>query len=175
MDLIAKMLRRCGPLCCLLPRCFLSITLVLIFYFCFNLVSNKNILKYAEFMAETTDVKTFSDNILLKDRNGHIILNKSVKHLWQQPLKKWNYQNEMLMVIHVPKSSGTSFRTSLTHSRHKDGCDLKCKPRYEPVQNRTCPSTLYSWCKLHFDWTQVETVGKLWDKNSTNSNTKRSN
>ena len=105
---------------------------------------------------ETTGLKTFSDNILLKDRNGQVVLNKSVKHLWHQPLKKWNYQDEMLMFIHVPKCSGTSFSNSLMRSKHKDGCKIKCNPGYEQIQNRTCPSTLDTWCWRHFDWTEVE-------------------
>ena len=109
-------------------------------------------------MMESVDLKTFSHNILLKDRNGQLILNKSIKHLWQQPLRKWNYQNDMLMFFHVPKCSGTSFSKSLAHSRHRDGCNLECKRGYEKIQNRTCPSTLNSWCWKHFDWTEVKKV-----------------
>ena len=158
MNLTTKIWRWCGKPCGLL-RCILSITLVLIYYRWYHLGASDKLQKFVNgSLKETIDLETFSQNILLKNRNGQLILNKSVKHLWQQPLRKWNYQNEMLMYIHVPKCSGTSFSKSLMHSRHKDGCNLECKCEYEKVQNRTCPSTLNSWCWKHFDWTEVEKV-----------------
>ena len=159
MNVTTKIWRWYSTSHCLLRRCIPSVTLVLIYFHWHYLERNEDILKYVNnFMRGTVASKSFSDNILLKDRNGQVVLNKSVKYLWQQPLKKWNYQNEMLMFIHVPKCSGTSFSKSLMRSTHKDGCHIKCKPGYEEIQNRTCPSTLNSWCFKHFDWTEVEKV-----------------
>ena len=159
MNLTIKIWRWYSASHCLLRRCILSVTVVLIYIYWHHLERNEHIWHHVnEFMTGTIATETFSDNILLKDINGHVILNKSVKYLWQQPLKKWNYQNEMLMFIHVPKCSGTSFSRSLMRSKHKDGCKIKCKPGYEQIQNRTCPSTLTSWCFKHFDWTEVEKV-----------------
>ena len=139
------------------------IILLLIYLYLNHLVQRtsekNNLWKFVDNpMIEITDLRSFSDNILLKDRIGHVIFNKSVKHLWQQPLKKWNYQNEMLMFIHIVKSGGTSFDESLINNRHEDGCNLRCKPSYEAFWNRTCPSALDSWCSEHFDWTEVEKV-----------------
>ena len=131
-------------------RCILSITLVLIYFHWYHLERKEKRKFVNKFMMESVDLKTFSQNILLKDKNGQVILNKNVKHLWQQPLRKWNYQNEMLRYIHVQKCSGTSFAYSLMHSRHKDGCDLRCNCKYKKIQNRTCPSTLNTWCWKHF-------------------------
>ena len=128
--LTAKIWRWCGTTRWLL-RCILIITLVLIYFHWYHSDTNENLRKCVnEFMMESVDLKTFSHNILLKDRNVQLILNKSVKHLWQQPLRKWNYRNEMLMFIHVPKCSGTSFSKSLAHGRHKDGCNLECMRKY---------------------------------------------
>ena len=156
MNVTTKICRRCTPRWSM--RSILSITLFLIYFHWYHLERKEKRKFTNEFRMESVDLKTFSHNILLKDRNGQLILNKSVKHLWQQPLRKWNYQNEMLMYIHVPKSSGTSFVYTLKHSRHKDGCDLKCNCKYEKIQNRTCPSTLNSWCWKHFGWTEIEKV-----------------
>ena len=166
MDLTAKILR-CNDIWKILRLLIrkltyvLSIILLLIYLYLSHLVqtTNEKNWKFVDNpVIEIINLKSFSDNILLKDRIGQLILNKSVKHLWQQPLRKWNYQNEMLKFIHIVKSGGTSFDESLTSSRHKDGCDLQCKPGYEKLLNRTCPSTLDTWCHEHFDWTEVEKV-----------------
>ena len=60
--------------------------------------------------------------LLLRDRNGDIILNKSIQDLRQQPLKQWNYQHEVLAFIHIVKSGGTPFDSTLSVSKHKHAC-----------------------------------------------------
>ena len=111
---------------------------------------------------DSSYVEPSVDAIVPKDTKGHIILNKSIKALWQEPLRLWDYKNEMLTHIHIVKTSGTSFDYSLLKSLHKDGCGITC-----PVPNKfkifilqlgngTCPSVLNSYCCNHFDWTQVK-------------------
>ena len=96
-----------------------------------------------------------SDLVILRDLNGNILLYKSVGHLWQQPLRRWNHEKEILSFIHVEKCGGTSFFGSLKRSRLDGGCTLKCRRKIFELGNRTCPNNLLSLCGSHFDWSRL--------------------
>ena len=101
-------------------------------------------------------VLTFQDKIVLKDKDGHVILEKRIDKLWQQPLHKWNYRKEVLFFMHIVKSSGTSLGHSLRQSYHNDGCHVSCTHSFKQLANQTCASDLKVHCGGHFDWGQVD-------------------
>ena len=78
---------------------------------CFQIGLESRILK------DSNNLESTSDVIVLKDKEGHVILNKSIKALWEQPLRIWDYKNEMLTHIHIKKTSGSSFDFSLLNSQ----------------------------------------------------------
>ena len=109
-----------------------------------------------QILNDSSYVEPNADVIVLKDTKGHAILNKSIKTLWEQPLRIWDYRNEMLTHIHIVKTSGTSFDYSLLKSLHKDGCGITCpvpnkfKIFIQQLGNRICPTMLNSYCCNHF-------------------------
>ena len=101
-------------------------------------------------------IQTFQDKIVLKDKEGHVILEKNINNLWRQPLHKWNYRTETLFFMHIVKSSGTSFGHSLRQSFHSHRCHITCSHNFTQLVNQTCESDLKVFCGGHFDWGQVE-------------------
>lgn len=125
---------------------FLTVSLLVLLLF-FNSSVNKIIM-------DDTNNEMWS-SLLLRDGNNQTILNKTVQDLWEQSLRLWDYQNEVLAFIHVVKSGGTSFEQTLSMRRHKDGCRVKCVGRHITILgNRVCPTYLYSLCG-HLDWTTI--------------------
>ena len=132
---------------------------------CFQNSLKDSINLESRILKESSNLESTTDVIVLKDKEGHVILNKSIKALWEQPLRIWDYKNEMLTHIHVKKTSGAAFDFSLRSSQNKDGCRIKClfnssvsEIVIETLGNRTCPSFLNTFYKNHFDWTQVEAL-----------------
>ena len=96
------------------------------------------------------------NNLLLRDTEGRVVLNKTIQNMWEGPLRKWDYKQEILAFIHIAKSGGTSFEVSLLKSTHPDGCTIKCVKYITELGNRNCPAVLRTLCQRHFDWTTIE-------------------
>ena len=58
----------------------------------------------------------------MRDIHGDIVLDKYVGHHWNQPLRIWNCSEELLAVIHISKTGGTSFIESLANSVQNHNC-----------------------------------------------------
>ena len=104
------------------------------------------------------------NNLLVLDDHGQVVLNKSIQYLWEQPLKKWDHTHETLAFIHVVKSGGTSFESTISLSRTEDGCRLRCSDKHSGPRNssrhRTCPRLLPVLCS-HFDWTIIDEMEQI--------------
>ena len=96
------------------------------------------------------------NNLILRDREGRVVVNMNIQPLWEEPFRIWKYKQEVLAFIHIVKSGGTSFDVSLLKSTHQDGCSIKCQNYVTELGNRTCPTVLSTLCKRHFDWTAIE-------------------
>ena len=105
-------------------------------------------------------VQTFQDKIVLRDKEGHVILEKDIRNLWQQPLHRWNYKTETLFFMHIVKSSGTSFGHSLRQSFHSNRCRITCTHNFTQLVNQNCEPDIKVFCGGHFDWSQVEKLQK---------------
>ena len=135
---------------CLVINIVICLHLLLLAQSChFKVQSQQELLKNDKVEDDTSDL------VILRDLNGNILLNKSVGHLWQQPLRRWNHEKEILSFIHVEKCGGTSFFGSLKRSRLDGGCTLKCQREIFELGNRTCPDNLLSLCGSHFDWSRL--------------------
>ena len=101
-------------------------------------------------------VQRVQDKIVLKDIDGHVILEKKIDKLWQQPLHEWNYRKEVLFFMHIVKSSGTSLGHALRQSYHRNGCHVTCTHSFIQLATQTCESDFKVHCGGHFDWGQVD-------------------
>ncbi len=89
--------------------------------------------------------------------NGTLILQKNVSEAWDQPLRKWRPEEEILTFMHICKSGGTSLKSLLLNSMlNGTQCRMKCVrsiPELMKAQrNRKCPRLV---CDKHFDWSLV--------------------
>ena len=104
------------------------------------------------------------NNLLLLNDRGQPVLNKSIQYLWEQPLKKWDHMHEILAFIHIVKSGGTSFESTISLSRTKDDCRLRCIDKHSGLQtwslDRACPALLPVLCG-HFDWTTIDAMEQM--------------
>ena len=102
------------------------------------------------------------NNLLLLDNLGQVVLNKSIQHLWEQPLKKWDHMREILAFIHIVKSGGTSFESTI--SLTEDDCRLRCVDKHAgqltSSRDRICPSLLPVLCG-HFDWSTIDDLEQV--------------
>ena len=64
--------------------------------------------------------------ILLTTPEGEVILDRDLRAFWNQPLRKWNCSQELLMFLHIPKSGGTSFRASLVNALKESNHSMDC-------------------------------------------------
>ena len=105
--------------------------------------------------------------LTVRNASGHIILKRTIEDLWHQPLRKWDYKEEILSFIHIEKCGGTSFYGGLKRSSLKNGCGLKCTRKIHKLENRTCPTKLTSLCGSHFDWSHLHHLENVGLKSAT--------
>ena len=141
---------------CLLP--FFFFVVVIFYYF----------ISFNREWLETDDERKIIhekwNNLILLDDRGQVVLNKSIQQLWEQPLKKWDHQHEILAFIHIVKSGGTSFESTISLSRTEEACRLRCVDEHTGLRtssrNIICQRLLPVLCG-HFDWTTVDEMEQM--------------
>ena len=100
--------------------------------------------------------------ITLRDKNGSLILNKSLDRLTDR-LGKWNPREEILAFIHIGKSGGTSFDKALKMSvLQENQCKMKRSKKLQDLKKSqdNCPEIKSILCGKHFDWTPIDAAEK---------------
>ena len=105
----------------------------------------------------------FYVRLVVRDRNGAIVLNKDVTEHWNKPLRLWNCSNELLIFLHIPKSGGTSLREALKTSlgnKTSFTCNLQHvnteKVFISQKRKEDCLRMSPSDCASHFDWRTIQ-------------------
>ena len=86
-------------------------------------------------------------------------MDKDVTAYWKEQLRQWNCSTELLVMLHIPKSGGTSFRESLRNSftsKEWKECNLEQPERRKIMisneRKEECFKNDQSTCASHFDW-----------------------
>ena len=94
-------------------------------------------------------------------KNGSPILQKDVTQYWNQPLKKWKSEEEILTFIHIGKAGGTSMDTALWQSMLVEKrCNMSCVGSLQRLHSINCSNVKPIICGRHFDWTFVSAAEK---------------
>ena len=122
-------------------------------------IPTRDVPSLAKQMLESTVYEDVS-NVVLRHPRGDIILNKRIKEIWQQPLRKWNHTKEVLSLLHISKCGGNSLKTALLETKFPNGCGIMCANQEKSTadQNYTCP---LQTCTGHFDWTRMKIFERI--------------